>query len=129
MKKLVFFLLLTVALALALGPLFGQETDLTGTWVGSTYVSDSGDDQVTLVLKKEGETYTGTVSDSMGMANESPLENAKFVDGTLTAEFTIFNGTDYMKIKLTLKLSGESLVGNWESADGETGNLELKRQS
>ncbi len=129
MKKLVFLFLLTVALAFALGPLFGQDSDLTGTWAGSTYIPDSGDDQVTLVLKKEGETYSGTVSDSMGMANESELENGKFVDGTLTAEFTIFNGSDYMKIKLTLKLSGDLLVGNWESADGETGNLELKRKS
>jgi hypothetical protein len=34
-----------------------------------------------------------------------------------------------MKIKLTLKLNGELLVGNWESADGETGSLELKRKS
>lgn len=129
MKKLIFLFLLTVAIAFALGPLFGQESDLTGTWVGSTYVSDSGDDQVTLVLHKEVEAYSGTVSDSMGMANEAKLENAKFVDGTLTGEFTIFNGSDYMKIKLTLKLSGDSLVGNWESADGETGSLELKRKS
>ena len=129
MKKLLFLFLLPVAIAFALGPLFGQESDLTGTWVGSTYVSDSGDDQVTLVLHKEGEAYSGTVSDSMGMANEAKLENAKFVDGTLTGEFTIFNGSDYMKIKLTLKLSGDSLVGNWESADGETGSLELKRKS
>lgn len=129
MKKLVFLFFLTVAFAFASGPLFGQDSDLTGTWEGSTYIPDSGDDQVTLVLKKEGETYSGTVSDSMGMANESELENGKFVDGTLTAEFTIFNGSDYMKIKLTLKLSGDLLVGNWESADGETGNLELKRKS
>ena len=129
MKKLLLLFLLTAALAFVLGPLFGQESDLTGTWVGSTYVSDSGDDQVTLVLHKEGEAYSGTVSDSMGMANEAKLENAKFVDGTLTGEFTIFNGSDYMKIKLTLKLSGELLVGNWESADGETGSLELKRKS
>lgn len=129
MKKLVFLFLLTVALAFALVPVFGQESDLSGTWVGSTYIPDSGDDQVTLVLKKEGEAYSGTVSDSMGMANEAKLENGHFLDGTLTAEFTIFNGSDYMKIKLTLKLSGDLLVGNWESADGETGNLELKRKS
>ena len=128
MKKLLFLLLLTAALAFALGPLFSQESDLTGTWVGSTYIANSGDDQVTLVLHKEGEAYSGTVSDSMGMANEAKLENGKFVDGTLTGEFTIFNGSDYIKIKLTLKLSGELLVGNWESADGETGSLELRRK-
>ncbi|OGD36293.1 MAG: hypothetical protein A2V45_16080 [Candidatus Aminicenantes bacterium RBG_19FT_COMBO_58_17] len=129
MKKLMFLFFLMVALAFVLAPLFGQESDLTGTWVGSTYIADSGDDQVTLVLQKEGEAYSGTVSDSMGMANEAKLENGKFVDGKLTGEFTIFNGSDYVKIKLTLKLNGELLVGNWESADGESGSLELKRKS
>jgi len=129
MKKLMFLFFLMVTLAFVLAPLFGQESDLTGTWVGSTYIADSGDDQVTLVLQKEGEAYSGTVSDSMGMANEAKLENGKFVNGTLTGEFTIFNGSDYMKIKLTLKLNGELLVGNWESADGESGSLELKRKS
>jgi len=129
MKKPVFLFLMTVGLAFTLGLLFGQETDLTGTWEGSTYVPDSGDDQVTLVLQKEGEVYSGTLTDSMGLANESALENAQYVDGTLTADFMIFNGSEYLKIKLTLNLSGELLVGNWESEDGNTGSLELKRKS
>ena len=129
MKKPVFLFLMTVGLAFTLGPLFGQEADLTGTWEGSTYVPDSGDDKVTLVLQKEGEAYSGTITDSMGLANESVLENAKYVDGTLTADFMIFNGSEYLKIKLTLNLSGELLVGNWESEDGNTGSLELKRKS
>jgi len=128
MKKSIFLFLLTATLAFAVGLLFGQETDLTGTWEGTTYVPDSGDDQITLVLKKEGETYSGTVTDSMQLANESKLENAKFADGTLTAEFIIFNGSDYMRISLTLKVSGELLVGHWEDPGGETGNLELKRK-
>jgi hypothetical protein len=129
MKNLIFFLFLMVALVFALGPLFGQEADLSGTWVGTTYVPDAGDDQVTLVLKKEGETYSGTVTDSMQLANESQLENVAYGDGALTAEFTIFNGTDYVRIKLVLKLSGELLIGHWEDPGGETGNLELKRKS
>lgn len=128
MKKLILLIFLTVALVFALGPLFGQGTDLTGTWEGTTYVPDAGDDQVTLVLRKEGETYSGTVTDSMQLAVESNLENVKFENGTLTAEFTIFNGSDYVRIRLTLKVSGELLVGNWEDPDGETGNLEMKRK-
>lgn len=129
MRKSIFLFLLTATLAFAVGLLFGQETDLTGTWEGTTYVPDSGDDRITLVLKKEGETYSGTVTDSMQLANESKLENAKFAEGTLTAEFMIFNGSDYVKISLTLKVSGELLTGNWEDPGGETGSLELKRKS
>jgi len=129
MRKSIFLFLLTATLAFAVGLLFGQETDLTGTWEGTTYVPDAGDDRITLVLKKEGETYSGTVTDSMQLANESKLENAKFAEGTLTAEFIIFNGSDYVKISLTLKVNGELLAGNWEDPGGETGSLELKRKS
>src|SRR4030042_5098864 len=117
MKRLVFRVLLTGGLAFPLGPLFGQESDLTGTWEGTTYVPDAGDDQVTLVLKKEGETNSGTVTDSLQLAIESKLENGKFENGTLRGEFTIFNGSDYVRIRLTLKLSGELLVGHWGSPD------------
>ena len=54
MKKPVFLFLMTVGLAFTLGPLFGQETDLTGTWEGSTYVPDSGEGQVTYYLQIQG---------------------------------------------------------------------------
>lgn len=128
MNKRIFPLLLTAALALCLGSHFGQETDLSGTWEGTTYVPDAGDDKVTLTLKKEGETYSGTVSDSMGLAVESKLENAQFKDGTLTAEFIIFNGSDYVRISLVLKVKEEMLVGHWSDPGGETGSLEMKRK-
>jgi hypothetical protein len=129
MKKLIFVVLVTAAILLALGPLFGQETDLTGTWEGTTYVAGAGDDQVTMVLKKEGETYSGTFTDSMQMAQESKLENVKFADGTLTAEFMIFNGSEYIRISLLLKFGGGALVGSWSEPSGGTGTLELKRKN
>jgi hypothetical protein len=128
MKRLIFLLILAGALVFCMGTLFGQETDLSGTWEGTTYVPDGGDDTVTMTLKKEGETYSGTVSDSMGMAVASKLENVQFADGTLKAEFLIFNGSDYVRISLTLKVSGEMLVGHWADPGGETGTLELKRK-
>jgi hypothetical protein len=129
MKKPHLLISLIIGLALGAGVLFGQETDLTGTWEGTTYVPNAGDDQVTLVLKKEAGTYSGTVTDSMQMANESKLENVNFTDDTLTAEFMIFNGADYVRISLTLKVSGDSLVGHWADPDGGTGNLDLKRKN
>jgi hypothetical protein len=129
MKKLVFLFFLAIALAVAVGSLFGQETDLSGTWEGTTYVPNAGDDQVTLVLRKEGDVYSGTVTDSMQLADQSRLENTIFEDGTLTAEFMIFNGADYIRISLTLKVSGELLVGDWSDPNGENGRLELKRRN
>jgi hypothetical protein len=128
MKKLTFLLLLTAALVFCQGTLLSQETDLTGTWEGTTYVPDAGDDRVTLTLRKEGESYSGTVSDSMGMAVESKLENVQFKEGELKAEFVIFNGDEYLRIRLTLKVSGEMLVGHWADPGDETGIIELKRK-
>ncbi len=128
MKKLIFLLLLTAALVFCLGTLFAQETDLTGTWEGTTYVPDAGDDTVTMILRKEGDTYTGTVSDSMGMAVESKLENVQFKDGELKAEFVIFNGDEYVRIRFMLKFSEGMLVGYWADPGNETGSIELKRK-
>lgn len=128
MKKLTLPLILTAVFVFSLGTLFGQAIDLTGTWEGTTYIPDAGDDQVTLTLRKEGETYSGTLSDSMGMAVESKLENVQYAEGTLKAEFVIFNGSDYVRIRLTLKYSEGMLVGHWADPGDETGALELKRK-
>lgn len=128
MKKKILPLVLSAALVFCAGALLGQEKDLSGIWEGTTYVPDSGDDQVTLTLKKEGETYSGSVTDSMEMAIDSKLENVQFKDGTLKAEFLIFNGSDYVRIYFALKVSGEMLVGNWTDPGGESGTLELKRK-
>jgi hypothetical protein len=129
MKKGAFLALMTVALIFSASPVLSQSLDLSGTWVGETVVSSDGDkDQVTLVLTKEGESYSGNVTDSMGMANESPLEKVEFKDNTLTAEFVIFNGEEYVRISMTLEVKGERLVGEWQSEDGETGPLDLERK-
>jgi hypothetical protein len=129
MERGAFSILLSAALMISGSPAFSQSLDLSGTWVGETAIPDVPDkDQVTLVLTKEGESYSGNVTDSMGMAKESPLEKVEFKDNTLTAEFVIFNGEEYVRILLTLKVSGERLVGQWESADGESGPLDLERK-
>ena len=129
MKKGAFLVLLTAAMIFSGSPVFSQSPDLSGTWVGETVIPDVADkDQVTLVLTKEGESYSGSVTDSMGMANESPLENVKFENNTLTAEFVIFNGEENVRISMSLEVSGGRLVGEWQSEDGETGPLDLERK-
>jgi len=129
MKKRVYSILLAAALAISASPAFSQSLDLSGTWVGQTVIPDVADkDQVTLVLAKEGESYSGSVTDSMGLANESPLEKVEFKDNTLTAEFVIFNGEENVRIYMTLTVKGERLVGEWQSEDGDTGPLDLERK-
>jgi len=129
MKRGVFMVPLAAVLLFSAGPVFSQTLDLSGTWVGETVIPDAADrDQVTLVLTKDGESYSGNVTDSMGLAKESPLEKVEFKDNTLTAEFVIFNGQEYVRIWLSLKVTGERLVGEWQSEDGDTGPLDLERK-
>jgi hypothetical protein len=104
--------------------------DLSGTWTGETVVPDSTDkDLVTLVLKKDAASYTGTLTDSMGMANAAILEKVAVAKDALTFEFVITTGSgEAVRIRVALKISGEKLVGSWESDDGATGNLEMSRK-
>jgi hypothetical protein len=130
MKNGALAILLTAALAFLAAPAFSQSLDLSGTWVGETVIPDVPDkDQVTLVLAKEGESYSGSVMDSMELAKESPLENVKFENNTLTAEFIIFNGEEYVRIYMTLTVKGERLVGEWRDEGGESGPLDLSRKT
>jgi hypothetical protein len=129
MKRAMILAVPAVLLALMAGLLLGQNTDLSGTWVGDTVVPNSPDkDGVTLVLKKDGASYSGTFSDSMGMANEVALQNIKFDKDTLTFEFVVFVGEAGLRISTTLKISGEKLVGSWVSEANDTGALELSRK-
>lgn len=123
-------LVLAAVLAIcAAGILAAQTADLSGTWVGDTIVPNSQErDGVTLVLKKVGDTYTGNLSDAMGMAVQVQLEKVKLEKGTLTFEFVISTGEQPMRIYTTLKITGEKLVGSWVAEDNSTGPLELVRK-
>ena len=129
-KGLFLLALISLTTVFSAAPLPGQGLDLSGTWVGETVVPNVVDkDHVTLVLKKDAGSYSGTVTDSREMAQDSPLEDVKFENDTLTAQFMIFNGSDYVRIWMTLKVSGEKLIGSWKNPTGSsTGPLELERK-
>jgi len=123
------FLSAAIFLVLLAGFLPAQGVDLSGTWVGETTVPNSQEkDFVTLILKKEASSYSGTVSDSLGMAIQSMLQRVKFENNTLTFEFTIYTGAQETRIYSTLKVNGEKMTGSWTSEAGDTGPLELQRK-
>ena len=129
MKKGAQLIALAAAIVFSASPAFSQSLDLSGIWVGETVIPDVVEkDKVTLVLTKEGESYSGSVTDSMGLAKESPLEKVEFKEDTLTAEFVIFNGEEYVRIYMTLTVTGERLVGEWRDLGGESGPLDLERE-
>jgi hypothetical protein len=130
MKKITSILsLLVFLLILSYGISFCQEVDLSGTWEGTTEVPDAPEpDQITLVLEKIDGEYSGTFTDSLGFAEDAELENIELKGNALTFSFTIFNGFEYQMIYATLTVEGNKMSGNWESDDGSSGPVELKRK-
>jgi len=122
-------LLLGMLVMLAAPLLPGKDQDLSGTWIGSTQIPNREErDNLTLVLKKEGATYAGTITDTMGMLNAAVLEKVKLEKDTLSFEFLVLVGNGQVRVKSTLKVSEDKLVGSWESEEGDTGALELGRK-
>ncbi len=130
MKRITSILsLLAFLLILSYGISFCQEVDLSGTWEGTTEVPDTPEpDQLTLVLEKIDGEYSGTINDSLGFAEDAELEEVEYKNNTLTFTFTIFNGFDYVKIYTTLTVEGNKMSGSWESEDGNSSPVELKKK-
>lgn len=121
------FALIAFALALSCGISFCQEVDLSGTWEGTTEVPDMGEDGLTLVLKKKDGEYSGTISDSLGMIEDVEIEDVEFEDNTLTFNFMVFTGEDYMRVYITLTVEGDTMSGHWETEDARSAPIELKK--
>ena len=127
MRVLPFIAVLLAAFAAPL--LLGQNKDLSGTWVGSTAVPNMDEkDTVTLVLKSAGKSYTGTISDSMGVARAASLENVKVESETLSFDFAVTINDQSVSVRMQLKITGDKLVGSWSTGDNDAGALELSRQ-
>ncbi|NIO49902.1 MAG: hypothetical protein GTN73_10800 [Candidatus Aminicenantes bacterium] len=130
MKKITSILsLLAFLLTLFYGISFCQEVDLSGTWEGTSEIPEEPEpDQITLVLEKIDGEYSGTVNDSLGFAEDAEVEDIEFKDNTLKFTFTIFNGFEYMKVYTTLTVEGDKMSGYWETEDGNSATIELKRK-
>jgi hypothetical protein len=130
MKKLTSILAFSAFMLVLLnGAVFCQQVNLAGTWIGETTVPDEIEpDKVTLVLKKENGEYTGKVTDAFGFAMESELEDVKYEDNKLTANFFIFNGEAYMKISFSLAVEGDTMKGEWKSEEGDSAPITLERK-
>ncbi len=119
-------LLVAVAVMLGVGIVASAPPDVAGKWIGKTEVPDQGTDQVTMVLKKAGEGYTGTIEDSIGqVAAGTPLKDVKLENSVLTCSFPI---TDGALISMKLTLAGDKMTGDWSHPQGSTGAITFERQ-
>ncbi len=116
-------------LVFSFGMSFSQQAELSGTWVGSTEVPDAPEpDKLSLVLKKEEGKYSGTITDSMGMLQDTEIEDVEFKDNTLTFTFQVDTGEEYITVHASLTVKGDKLIGHWETADGNSASIEMERQ-
>ena len=130
MKATAVNLLLTaMVLAVASAVAGAQGTpDLTGTWVGTTLVPDVGEDAITMVLKREGGTYTGLCTDAAKVVVAPEITNVAFKEGTLTFDIGVSNGTNTFTVHISLKVEGDQMTGRWVTDDGESAELKLARK-
>lgn len=127
-KSLVYLALFFFLITLCSVVSFSQDVDLTGTWEGSTVVPDQGEDEMTLVIKKEEGEYTATITDSLGMLMDTECEDIEFEDGTLTFNFSILQEMEALTVWITLEVEGDMMKGYWETGEGDQGDIELKKQ-
>jgi hypothetical protein len=104
--------------------------DLSGTWVGTTRVPDRSEpDKITLVLKKTGDEYAGTVSDSLGLVKEAALKDVEFDDDELTFIVTVpaSDGSEPVEVEAELLFENGTLTGSWSVEDGPEGGIVLEK--
>jgi hypothetical protein len=130
MKATAANLLLTAMVLAVAGAVAGAQgtPDLTGTWVGTTLVPDVGEDAVTLVLKREGNAYTGLCTDAAKVVVAPEITNVAFKEGTLTFDIGVSNGTNTFTVHISLKVEGDQMAGRWVTDDGESADLRLARK-
>jgi hypothetical protein len=136
MKRVTVLSLLALLMTFATLTLPAQQDrfpDITGTWVGETDLPSTPDkDPVTLVLKKAGGSFAGTIA--VGKAKEVVLENVKIDDeDTFSFEFSLALGEETNRVKAKLdvindRLVGNKLLGSWTMDDGSYGALDLQRK-
>ncbi len=133
MKRSTILALLGLFVTVMAGTLYAQFPDISATWVGTTdFPNTPNEDPITLVLKKTGTTYTGTIT--VATAKESPVENFKIDDeDSFTFEFMMPIGDTKVKVKARLdvisdSIDGNKLMGAWTMESGDYGSLDLTRK-
>ena len=102
--------------------------DISGVWVGETEVPDQGPDELTLILEKAGDSYTGTISDSFGMLVDAECEDIEYNDNVLTFNFSIYDGYSSMIVYIEMNVEGDTMTGHWETEQGDTGEVNMVKK-
>ena len=128
-KSTVYLVLLVFLMSVCSHFAYSQEdAALLGTWKGSTFIPDIGENEVTLVITKNEGELAVVISDSLGMLADVECEEIKFEEGTLTFNFALSDEMDTQTIWISLDVEGSQMKGYWETGAGEQGDIELEKQ-
>jgi hypothetical protein len=105
-------------LVLSLAPP-AQAADPAGTWLARIIMDNDQPNEFTLVLKKDGDRYSGTLTDTAKLCDPkgTPLEEIAVASGKLTFAFAVtFDGIP-LEFAAELKISDDKLTGEmWNKA-------------
>lgn len=100
--------------------------DFSGTWLGKTNLPHFGADELTLVLKKEKESYTGTVVDTLEIiAPDTPIQKAEVEGNVITFMFPLVDGA---MLSCNLTLEGEKMNSYWSHPAGARGIIVFEKK-
>lgn len=98
--------LLAAAICLSVSA-FAQADKLAGRWEGTTK-SPQGERPTTVIFKKEGDTYTGTIT---GQRGDMPFKDIKLEGDKVTAKREVETAQGLVTINYSFTLQGDALKG------------------
>ena len=100
--------------------------DFSGTWLGKTNVPSLGPDEITIALKNEKDSYTGSVlADTLKIiVPGTPIQNIEVEGNTVTFMFPLIDGA---MLSCSFTLEDDKLNGYWTHPSGSKGVFVLER--
>lgn len=115
--------ILAIVCAIAMPALAaGQASDVSGKWE-ATFFTEQGPLPATMVLKKEGEKLTGTISSVQGEVATSGIQKGN----EITLHLTLDTGNGPIDIAISGKQDGDSLTGTVDIGGQGTAQWAAKR--
>jgi len=125
-KTMTLMALFAVMAALVCAAPRPEAEGFSGTWLGKATLPDGTADEFTLVLKKDKDSYAGTIADSLkAVPPETPIQSVK-VEGNVIS-FT-FPWPDGAVIFCKLTLAGDKMTGDWTHSAGTKGALAFEKK-
>ena len=103
-----------VALLICAPAALAQDADVSGTWT-ATFITNGQSYPATMVLKKDGDKTTGTISSERGEYPMTIAVNAK----TATFSFTMQSENGPLPIMMKADVVGDTMTGTFDHGGGD----------